>query len=397
VEPFRFQKQTPRTNAPIHSLSEQQARSAPSLESIENRSQIIIELREQFSRLTGAKLPATLTELEKTDLELEERLAAISRAQTILNDDQTRWYEPIRTGWITNSAQLSLVMRRNPLVYYPLRVVSELIQPLNILTINLIVSTSRIVGAGHANPPATTAPEISIPVFIGGSIIAALSLTTFYRYLARMNQGLSEGLSNPNAIAGSLTAKANDLVDNVHLVALKQGKNAPINDPELAAHAALRWDKDPEIRMAKIAEIRHALHARDLEIREAREILDMHRHLALAGEDFARNARDLGFARVSPDEAIAMLAAALISAPEGLRDRVVEWLYPYTAVAEESRVLTPVAPDFLKAGRFANADMVRSWKLFVHALNTYERPRRVGVIMAVIDAVEELRELEGAL
>lgn len=397
MEPFRFQKQTHSASAPHHSLRDAPSHHTPNLETIESRSQIIIELQERFSHLAGTTLPSTLADLEKTESKLKERLAAISRAHTILNNDQVPWHAPIRTGWITSPAELSLIMRRNPLVYYPLRVVSELIQPLNILTINFLVWTARVVGAEHAVPPATTAPEVSIPVFIGGSIIAALSLTTLHRHLGRIHQGSSDGLSNPNAIAGSLTAKANDFVDNMHLKTLKQSSNDATDDPELAAHAALRWDRDAEIRMAKIEETRNALRARELEIREAREILDMHRHLTLALDEFRRNARDLGFPRVSPDEAVAMFASAIVSAAEETRHRVCEWLYPYTAVAEDSRVLTPVTPDFLKAGRFANADMVRSWKLFVHALNTYERHRRVGVIMAVLDAVEELRGVEGAL
>lgn len=358
---------------------------------------MIVELRERFANLTGLTLPSTLTELEKVDYTLKEELAAISRAHTILNNEQVHWYEPIRTGWVTSPEQLSVVMRRNPLVYYPVRVISELIQPLNILTINFLASTARIVGAEYAVAPATSAPEISIPVFIGGSIVAALSLTTIYRHLARMTQGSVDSISNPNAIAGSLTAKATDVVDNAQLKALKQGRNRGVAGPEVTAHAALRWDKDAEIRMAKIEETRNALRARDVEIREAREILDMHRHLTLASDEFQRHARDLGFMTASPDEAFSMFAAALISAPEDVRDRVCDWLYPYTTVAEESKVLTPVAPDFLKVGPLANADMVRAWKLFVHALNTYERAHRVGVIHAVLNAVEELQEAESSL
>ena len=123
----------------------------------------------------------------------------------------------------------------------------------------------------------------------------------------------------------------------------------------------------------------------------------MHRHITLALEEFTRHARELGYRDMAPDQAITTFAAVLVSAPDALRTRACEWLYSYTAVAEDSRVLAPVTPDFLKAGQLANAEAVRSWKLFVHALNTYDRQNRPGLIHSVLNAVEELQEASGSL
>lgn len=65
-------------------------------------------------------------------------------------------------------------------------------------------------------------------------------------------------------------------------------------------------------------------------------------------------------------------------------------------MTEESRTLSDVAPDFLKTGPFANAEMVRAWKLFVNVLNTREPQARTGMIYAILDALEELTDTSTA-
>lgn len=352
---------------------------------------MVVELKERFTAITGMPLPTTLQEAAQLDDRLQERIEATSRARVILYECDARWYEPIRTGWLTSPEQLSRVMKRNPAVYYPLRILAELAQPLNLVAANFVISTARMMGTPAASS-ASGSPELSIPVLIGGSLLATFGLTMLYRSWGKNGGGLFESLSRPNIIAGSLTGKTIDVADNSKLKSMRDGKLSLRDDPEIASHAALRWHKDAEIRVAKIAETQNSLTIHYQELREAREILETYRHVALALEEFRGHAGDLGFTAISPQEALGVFAATLESAPEPVRQRVAEWLYHFSSTSEESRVLTPAAPDFLKTGALAHAEMVRAWKLFVHALNVQEPRSRPGSIYAVLNALEELQE-----
>ncbi len=370
-------------------LPQQQAVS--DLELVDSRAEILVELRARFADITQMELPPTLQETRELGERLQDKIKAISRAHAILDNSSARWYEPIRTGWITDSEQLDRVIKRNPGVYYPFRVLAEMAQPLNLLVANMIISAARGVGTSTSVSSAASPPELSVPILVGGSILATLGLTMLYRTWGRHRSGSLEALSNPNAIAGSLTAKATDVIDNSRLNSIREGRLPLRDDPEIAAHAALRWHKDAEIRMAKIAETRNGLNAHHNELREALEILEVHRHMSLAHEEFHHHATDLGFSDISPDQALSKFAGALASAPEELRQRVCDWLYHFVSSTEESKVLLAAAPDFLKAGPHANAEMVRTWKLFVHALNIQEPQTRPGTIYAVLNALEELQ------
>ncbi len=359
------------------------------LEAAKSRSEMIVEMRERFSHLAGEPLPSTLAEAQRLEERLKEKLTAVSRAHAILDVGQTCWNEPIKTGWLTEKEQLDRIVKRNALVYYPLRVVAELLQPLNLVTAQLVIAVARAMGTQEGASSVASSPEISIPALVGGSIVACVGLGLLYRSWSKQSIGT---LSNPNVIAGLLAGKVGDLVDNSRMKAMRKGKLELKGDPEIAAHAAVRWDKDAEICMAKIAETSNLLHAHEQELQEAREILAMHRHITLAHEAFRHHARDLGFATMSPDEALSVFAVALASAPEALQQRVCEWLYHFVSVTEESGTLSDVAPDFLKVGPFANAELVRAWKLFVNALNTQEPQARPGMIYAVLNALEELKD-----
>lgn len=363
------------------------------LEVAKGRAEMIVEMRERFTRLAGEPLPSTLAEARRLDERLQEKLTAATRAHAILDTGQTHWDEPIKTGRLTDSTQLDRVIRRNSLVYYPLRVAAEMAQPLNMVTANLVIAVARAMGTQEGASSATSSPEISIPVLIAGSIVASVGLGLLYWNCSKDRDGI---LSNPNTIAGFLTGKTVDLVDNSRVRAMRVGKLALTDDPDIAAYAAVRWDKDTEICAAKIAETRNLLTAHEQELQEALEIVRLHSHIALAYEEFRYQARDLGFANTSPDEALGVFAVTLASAPDALQQRVCEWLYHFVSVTEESRTLSDVAPDFLKTGPFANAEMVRAWKLFVNVLNTREPQARTGMIYAILDALEELTDTSTA-